>query len=283
MTTNPVTPAEFGALVTDLRAELAETEGLRRREFFTIPRRATPDAWKGRPWVRQHADRYVIAELAGMAPDSVADLDRRARQLRREGKAGHRPMPASEVIGGKRQWVIGEIALWLALRDDRRVTPVSRKPPPEPSGAKLPSPTDEELLEVARRVVREHGPAVSRDDLIASLRAEGVGARSQRVAPLLMRARIEHVKAAVAPTDGAAAGGLESRRTDGLVTSTQVAATFGVEPGAITHAVERKTLTPVKYDPWPLFDPRRLAVRKDGTKGPVDVGHRLAVDMHIGD
>ena len=43
MTTNPVTREEFGALVTDLRAELAETEGLRRREFFTVPRLAAPD------------------------------------------------------------------------------------------------------------------------------------------------------------------------------------------------------------------------------------------------
>jgi hypothetical protein len=115
-------------------------------------------------------------------------------------------------------------------------------------------------------------------------RGEGIGARSQRIAPMLMRARIEHVRNAVNPTDGIHGGELESLRHDGLVTAVQVTAAFGVSAGAISHAVERGTLTPVKYEsktggPRPLFDPHQLAVRKDGTKGPVDKGNELAADM----
>ena len=77
---------------------------------------------------------------------------------------------------------------------------------------------------------------------------------------------------------------LESLRADGLVTGAQIAAAFGCEPGAVTHAVERHQLTPVKWEPFggdqrPLFDAAKLAVRKDGQKGPVDVGSKLAAQM----
>jgi hypothetical protein len=73
-------------------------------------------------------------------------------------------------------------------------------------------------------------------------------------------------------------------RRDGLVTTTQVAEAFGVSAGAISHAIERGGLTPVKYEGGTdrqraLFDPRQLAVRKDGTKGPVDKGSEYAADM----
>jgi hypothetical protein len=49
-------------------------------------------------------------------------------------------------------------------------------------------------------------------------------------------------------------------------------------------------MTPAKHEgttsrtgsPRALFDPRRLAVRADGTKGPVDKGNELAADMDAG-
>ncbi len=276
----PVTRAEFGALVDDLRAELAVTEGLRRREFFTVPRRAAPDAFKGRPWVRQHVGAYEVADLAEVTIGTVRDLDYRGRRARDEGKARNRRlMPPSEVIDGKRQWAIGEIALWVASRGDRHPPRPQRKPPKPRK--QLPAATDEQLLDVVRRAVKKHGPAVNIPEVQVFVRGEGLGAKSHRVAPVLMRARIEHVRNATLPTDGLHGGELESLRHDGLVTPTQVGAAFGVSVGAVSHAVERGGLTPVKYEGGPLFDPQRLAIRKDGTKGPVDKDSPLAVDMEL--
>ena len=280
MPATPVTPAEFGALVDDLRAELAVTEGLRRREFFTVPRRAAPDAFKGRPWVRQHMGVNEVADLTGMTAGSIMDLDRRARQARSEGKArGRRLMPPSEIVGAERRWMIGEVALFIAAGSDRRPPRPARKPAEPPGVPRLPSPGDEELLEIIRRAVKTYGIGVTRQQVMDMARSEGIGARSQRIAPMLMRARIEYIRDATQPTDGLHGGELESLRRDGLVTTTQVGAAFGVSLGAITHAVERRRLTPVKYEPGPLFDPQQLAVRADGTKGPVDKSSELAADM----
>ena len=276
----PVTSAEFGALIEDLQAELAVTEGLRLREFFTVPRRAAPDAFKGRPWVRQHMGVNEVADLADTTIGTVRDLDRRARQARRDGKArGRRLMPASEIIDGERQWMAGEIALWVASRSDQR-PPRPERTRAEPSPpVSLPSPTDEQLLDAVRRAMKQHGPGVSVRQARESVRAEGIGANNLRVSPMLIRIRIEHIRDCLNPTDGPHGGVLESVRRDGLVPPSRVAEAFGVEPGAVTHAVERGRLTVVKYDPGPLFDPHRLAVRKDGTKGPVDKGSKYAVDM----
>jgi len=285
MSAKPITREEFGALVTDLRAELAGTVGLRRREFFTVPRRAAPDAFKGRPWVRQHMGVKDVAQLAGVTTWTVRDLDRRARQVRREGTARNRRlMPPSEIIDGERRWMIGEIALWIANRSDMHPPRPARKRAEPGPPRRLSSPGDEQLMEIVRRAVRTHGIGVTRQQVMDMARGEGIGARSQRIAPMLMRARIEHVRNAVNPTDGIHGGELESLRHDGLVTAVQVTAAFGVSAGAISHAVERGTLTPVKYEsktggPRPLFDPHQLAVRKDGTKGPVDKGNELAADM----
>lgn len=280
MPAKPVTPAEFGVLVTDLRAELAVTEGLRRREFFTVPRRAAPDAFKGRPWVRRYADAYELEELTDMAAGAIKDLDRRARQARSEGRArGRRLMPASEIIDGERQWMIGEVALFVASRSEKQPPRPERTRPGSSPLVGLPSPTDEQLLDAVRRAMKQHGPGVSVRQARESVRAEGIGANNLRVSPMLIRARVEHIRDCLNPTGGPHGGVLESVRRDGLVPPARVAEAFGVSQGAITHAVERGRLTVVKYDPGPLFDPQRLAVRKDGTKGPVDKGSEYAVDM----
>ena len=156
MPANPVTPAEFGALVDALRAELAETEGLRRREFFTVPRRAAPDAFKGRPWVRQQMGAYDIADLAGVTIGTVRDLDYRARRARREGTARNRRLlPPSEVIDGTRLWVIGEVALWVATRGDHHPPRPERKP--RKPRKQLATAGDEEFLELVRGAVKHTG------------------------------------------------------------------------------------------------------------------------------
>ena len=104
----------------------------------------------------------------------------------------------------------------------------------------------------------------------------------------LIQVRAEYVRAAREPSTSMRGAELESLRADGLVTGTQIAAAFGCEPGAVTHAVERHQLTPVKWEPFgdergmrPLFDAARLAVRKDGQKGPVDVGSKLAAQIDV--
>ena len=281
MTTNPITPAEFGALVDALRAELAETEGLRRREFFTVPRRAAPDAFKGRPWVREQMGAYDIADLAGVTIGTVRDLDYRARRARREGTARNRRLlPPSEVIDGTRLWVIGEVALWVATRGDHHPPRPERKP--RKPRKQLATAGDEEFLELVRGAVKKHGPAVTLLQVQAFIRAEGIGADNHRAAAVLLQARAEHIRNSLNPTDGLHGAELESLRLDGLVYAGQIARAYGVTEGAVTHARERGELVGAKCEGirW-LFDPTRLTVRADGAKGPVDKDSQYAADVDI--
>ena len=79
---------------------------------------------------------------------------------------------------------------------------------------------------------------------------------------------------------------LESLRADGLVYGHQVAKAFGVDEGTVTQARKRKKIKVAKWEPYgdderPLYDPARLAVRRDGQKGPVDVGSQLAAKIDV--
>lgn len=210
-----------------------------------------------------------------MTRDSVAQAARPSRRAR----GGQRLMPASEVTDGKRQWMLGEIALWVAARDDRRVVRFVRSEPAAPVRRNVTS--DADLLDACRRIVKTHGASISVRQVWELLQAEGAGAAQGRIAPALMRARIEHVKAAMVTGTGSQPSALESVRGDGLVYGVQIARAFDVTEGAVTHARERGHLTGKREgDRW-VYDPQRLAVRADGMKGPVDRDSGLAVDMEL--
>ena len=337
MPANPVTRESFALLVLALRAELAEVTEARRRQFFTVPRRAVPASWEAYPWAKEkeYAGVDEVMNLTGLSRNSVRLFDSRARVARERGELtftyqfGGEPrmrrlMPPSIGSGKHRKWVLGEIALWIAIRDEDREPIGQRADLSEQiarvrdihtrdgevtrkgiaaelgvdpalagrliaeaglrsSSAQANFATDTQLLEAARQAVKRHGPAVDAA-MIRKMIPAGVTASPRRTARALIQARAEHVRAAREPTVSMRGAELESLRPDGLVTGTQIAAAFGCEQGAVTHAVERHQLTPVRWEPFggdqrPLFDAARLAVRRDGQKGPVDVGSKLAAQI----
>ena len=304
MSTKPVTRAAFAKLVVDLRAELAEVDEERRAELFKVPRRAVPAAWRGRPWARDYVNASVVTDLTGLARTSVRLYDVQARQARLSGDLtvtynyGGRPhlrrlMPPSdkekESDGAntrrRRLWMLGEIALWIAAREDRQVTTGSmgQVTPgvPHPESA-----DDEEILEAARQVVAAHGVSAGTARVNTALRGMGVRAGPKRISPLLARARLERIQAAAGPAADGRETPLESLRPDGLVTGGQIARTYGIGPGAVTQARKRETIRVAKWESWrgelrPLYDPARLWVRADGGTGPVDKDSEYAADISL--
>ena len=337
MTTNPVTRESFALLVLALRAELAEVSEARRRSFFTVPRHAAPEVWGAFPWVREYAGFDEVMDLTGLSYNSVRLFDSQARVARERGnvtRPGHmnvprRLMPPSTGKGKDRTWMLGELALWVAIREDRQAVNQAAGTDPQlitrirdihardgkvtatgigaelgiprhlasrliaVAGLKSSAPqanyaSDSQLLKVARDAVRRHGPGVEAATIREMAQAAGLSVSPRRTARALIRARAEHVRAAMEPTTGSHGAELESLRADGLVYGSQIARAFGCEEGAVTHAVERHQLTPVKWEPFgdergmrPLFDPARLAVRKVGQKGPVDVDNPLAAQIDV--
>ena len=343
MTPNSVTRESFDLLVLALRAELAEVTEARRAQFFKVGRRAIPQSWKAFPWAQEFADTDEVVDLTGLSRTSVRLFDSQARTARANGNVTHsvkvkgggradvprRLMPPGVNTGKYRKWMLGELALWMAIREDKQAV----NQPPEPdlkriarvreiherdgevtrkgiaaelgvdpalagrliaeAGLKSSAPeanyaTDTQLLEAARQAVKRHGAAVEAATIRKMIQAAGVNASPRRTARALIQARAEHVRAAREPSASMRGAELESLRADGLVTATQIAAAFGCEQGAVTHAVERHQLTPIRWEPFgdergmrPLFDAAKLAVRKDGQKGPVDVDSPLAAKMDV--
>ena len=145
MPVNPVTREDFAHLVLDLRAELAEVTESRRRQFFTVPRRGVPKSWEAYPWARDYAGVAEVMELTGLSRNSVRLLDSQARTARTKGNLTHsvlvagkgrvdvprRLMPPSISTGKHRKWMLGELALWLAIREDRQAVNQAAEPDPQ--------------------------------------------------------------------------------------------------------------------------------------------------------
>ena len=338
---NPVTREDFARLVLDLRAELEQVTDSRRRQFFAVPRRAVPAAWEAYPWAREYAGIDEVAELTGLTRNSVRLNDSRARVARKNGNLAHsvkvkgggradvprRLMPPGENTGQYRKWKLGELALWMAIREDRQAVNEAAGRDPQlitrvrdihardgevtgrgvaaelgvdpqvamrliaeaglrSSAAEANYATSTQLLEAARQAVKRHGPAVEAATVRKMIQAAGVNASPRRTARALIQARAEHVRAAREPSTSMRGAELESLRVDGLVTGTQIAAAFGTTEGAVTQARKRREIRAAKWEPYgdderPLYDPARLAVRRDGQKGPVDVGSPLAAKMDV--
>ncbi len=338
MPANP-TREDFARLVLDLRAELEQVTEGRRRQFFAVPRRAVPKSWEAYPWARDYAGVEQVMNLTGLSRNSVRLFDSQARTARAKGNITHsvrvkgggrvdvprRLMPPSISTGRHRKWLLGELALWMAIREDRQAV----NSPPEPdteritrvreirerdgevtgrgiaaelgvdpalaarliaeaglksSASSARAATDAQLLGVVREAVRRHSPGAEVGVIRKMIQAAGLHAAPRRIGPALIRARAEHVRAAAEPSSGSHGAELESLRADGLVTGVQIAEAFGITEGAVTQARKRREVKVAKWEPYggddrPLYDPARLAVRKNGQKGPVDMDSPLAVKM----
>jgi len=335
------TRTDFAYLVLDLRAATRDLDEEGRAGVLAVPRRAVAGTpWHGRPWRLTLASVDEAAELTGLARESVRSYDKQADRARRENRATGRVMPASVPTKEGRKWMIGELAAWMAGRDDKRAIGAAGRKWDYPRdefiaairemndrdgyvtarrvsaelAAQFPDAavgfrdfrlagrlikaaglksagdrelaTDEEIAEVARRAVKEHGQGVSRDTVVQLLKAERLFVGAGRVSPALARARVEHLAAACVPRADGELAALESDRPDGLVTAKQVAEAFGVGASAISNAITRRQLTPVQREKLgamrrALFDPERLAVRADGKPGPVDAGSEWAARFDV--
>ena len=125
----PVTAEMFAELVAELRDDLAEASALdsknggtrRARLLARPPGRIKPRTFRDpdRAWWQQRArDLHEVAELTGLAYNSLRRYRTEGNQARADGKETFRSMPAETTQGG---WQIGALALWMATRQDRAV------------------------------------------------------------------------------------------------------------------------------------------------------------------
>ena len=344
MTAEPITREAFAALVSDLRGELAGVDEKRRAALFKVPRRAVPEAWRGRDWAKDYVGVAGVMELTGYARNTVVLYNRQARAARAKGETTitynfggpphqRRLMPPPLGEGRQQQWMIGELALWVAVRDDRQATSTSTGPSPgsreelitkvqdmyerdgtitadgitreldlkpggrvaaqlihdaglESASPNAHSAAREQILDAARIAVSRCGAGAGVSEVTAVLVQAGVKAGPKRIRPELARARLERIRAAAEPAADGQGAELESLRTDGLVTGTQIARAFGVTPGAVTKAQQLGNIRPATWEPFgkglrALYDPRRLTVRADGGSGPVDIGSEHATGIKL--
>ena len=122
----PVTPDLFAALVADLRAELAAATPEQRAAMLARPRRLKPASFTGRGWVRQRVTLKEAAVLSGRKWTSLRVYVHEAPADRKNGRPEHRIFPPESDLGG---WVIGQVALWCATRDERKAAGQRRRWP----------------------------------------------------------------------------------------------------------------------------------------------------------
>lgn len=133
-----------------------------------------------------------------------------------------------------------------------------------------------------REVLRRPGRHKTAAAVYKRARAEGVKASPRQVARLLPLVRADVMAERLTPVGQGRARG-ESLRPDGLLTSAELAADWGVSSASITQARKRKDITPAKWEGnRPLWDPANMRSRSDRgqrSRTPVDKGHRLAVPL----
>lgn len=113
----PVSREDFAALVKDLRAELDEADKDRRRALLSVPRGEHPRSFAGRPWAWRTVGQQGVSDVTGYSPNSVKRYKAQAREAHDLGTATHRTMPMPDPAG---RWVIGDLALWMATRDEAK-------------------------------------------------------------------------------------------------------------------------------------------------------------------
>lgn len=115
----PVTLEDFAALVRDLRAELADPAW--RKVLLTGPRAEHPRAFTGRPWAWRTVGPQGVSAVTGYSAVSVRRYRALARAQHAGGTADHRTMPLPDPKG---RWVIGDLALWMATRNEAQAATI---------------------------------------------------------------------------------------------------------------------------------------------------------------
>lgn len=115
----PVTLEDFAALVKDLRGELADPQW--RAVLLTVPRTEHPRAFAGRTWAWRTVGPQGVSAVTGYSAVSVRRYRATARAQHADGTADHRTMPPPDPKG---RWVIGDLALWMATRNEAQAATI---------------------------------------------------------------------------------------------------------------------------------------------------------------
>lgn len=115
----PASRDDFTALVKDLRGEL--TDPAWRKILLTVPRAEHPRAFTGRPWAWRTVGPQGVSAVTGYSAVSVRRYRALARTQHAGGTADHRTMPLPDPKG---RWVIGDLALWLATRNEAQAATI---------------------------------------------------------------------------------------------------------------------------------------------------------------
>jgi len=166
----PVTPGMFAALVADLRAELDAATPEARAAMLGRPRRLKPASFTGRGWVRHRVSLKEAAVLSGRKWASLRVYVHEAPADRKNGRPEHRIFPPESELGG---WVIGQVALWCATRDERKA-----------AGQRRRWPSHERYHEQARAFVERSGGTVTQRALALEL---GISTGDRRLARAILK------------------------------------------------------------------------------------------------
>jgi DNA invertase Pin-like site-specific DNA recombinase len=166
----PVTPELFAALVADLRAELDAATPEQRAAMLARPRRLKPASFTGRGWVRQRVNLKEAAVLSGRKWTSLRVYVHEAPADRKNGRPEHRIFPPESGLGG---WVIGQVALWCATRDERKA-----------AGRRRRWPSHERYHAAARAFVEASGGTVTQRALALEL---GISTGDRRLARAILK------------------------------------------------------------------------------------------------
>lgn len=313
----PVTAGMFAEMVELVRAELTTADPGQRGKLLARPvRRATPAAFSGHAWVSRHAITLdEVAEVTGLAYNSLRRYRAQARQARAEGTETFRHMPDQVPASG---WQWGALVLWRAVVHPGHVQGAAKgfrgRWPDHATylpklrvllkehGGQMPTADVAAALGIGRRLATEllheadalprrvsddealtflaalaarEGRRLTLPEVIAEVDAAGMTMWDKRIRRLYLKAGGR--VPAEGPGNGPDPAPGESLRADGLVSQAQVARWFDVSPAVVYRAVAEGRLTPaLEEDGHVYFDWPKVARRADFRAGPVDIDHPLA-------
>jgi hypothetical protein len=240
-----ITPEAFGALVADIRAELAtltvpEAEAIRN---YTRP----PAAFAGRPWVATSILAATAAELTGYSRSTVI-------QYRRPERRHHGfPESVTPERAGHHRYLAGEVAVWAASRNPQFGPRRRQWNPPRAGGnAGHWSPGHREQAITFLAELVSANPAVQWGDCLKAAEAAGLTIRRIWLDPARARA-LPVILDRFAPDE------------NGLVDLEEVAEVFRVNCVRLRGAARDGKLRAVRTPRRWLTDPSRLRFRAEKT------------------